>query len=461
MSNFIGRDGELSALQNLYDKNNFQMIVIYGRRRVGKTTLVNKFLEDNKCKSVSFVSTEMSESELLERMGKDVLESLAPSLSGKLKFDSFDSIFDFIADEAAKKRVVFVIDEYPYLAKSCPYMNSLLQKYIDSKWKNTNLYFILLGSIVSFMREDVLGQEAPLHGRASLEFKVSPFGYMESALFVPNYTEEEKAVVYGLTNGVAKYLEQFDGTLSLDENIERLFFARNAVISDEQIKTIITGEKSNPVAYNSMIDAIANGKTKYNEIQSATGMSDISFCLKNLISAEIVERRETPKSYYIVSDSMVRFYFRYVAPGASLINSGKGDVYYNQRVKPHLHEFMGCVFEKMAKDYILENVGTKKVPVFLTDIIEYQKSVKIGKDAKSIEIDLLGLDGRDYVLAGECKFRTEKFGREDFDIFMEKLKYLPAENLKVMLFSLSGFTDYVVQNSNGCMLVDLSEMYVR
>ena len=160
------------------------------------------------------------------------------------------------------------------------------------------------------------------------------------------------------------YLEQFDSNLSLDENIEKLFFSRNGFFSEEQIKTVITGEKSNPVAYNSIIDAIANGKTKYNEIQTKTGMSDISFCLKNLIASEIVERRETPKPYYIISDSMVNFYFRYVAPGASLINSGKGKIYYEQKVKQNLHQFMGSVFEKMAKDYILSNVGTKKFLVF-------------------------------------------------------------------------------------------------
>ena len=459
MSNFIGRKEELAALQELYNKNGFHMAVLFGRRRVGKTTLVNKFIEINKCKSVSFVSTEMTESELMLRMGNDVLETLAPNLNGKLKFDSFDSIFDFIADAAEKEQIVFVIDEYPYLAKACPYMNSLLQKYIDHKWKKSNLYFILLGSFVSFMREDVLGSSAPLHGRANLEFKINPFGYKDTASFVPDYNVEEKAIVYGLTGGVAKYLEQFDSKLSLDENIEKLFFSRNAFFSEEQIKTVITGEKSNPVAYNSIIDAIANGKTKYNEIQATTGMSDISFCLKNLLATEIVERRETPKPYYLIADSMVNFYFRYVAPGASLINSGKGNIYYKQKVKPNLHQFMGSVFEKMAKDYILSNVGTKKIPCFLTDIVEYQNSVKIGKEIKSIEIDLLGIDGKKYVLAAECKFKSEKFGKEDLEIFQDKLNYFLASNLKVMLFSLSGFTDYVVKNAKGYKLVTLDNMY--
>ena len=459
MDKFIGRREELASLQELYDRKGFQMAVLFGRRRVGKTTLLNRFIEMNKCKAVSFVSTEMTESELLERMGDDVLESLSPSLNGKLKFDSFDSIFDYLAEESANEKIVFVIDEYPYLAKSCPYMNSLLQKYIDTKWKKSNLYFILLGSLVSFMREDVLGASAPLHGRANLEFKISPFDYKDTALFVPEYSAEEKAIVYGLTGGVAKYIEQFDSKIPLDENIEKLFFSRNAFFSEEQIKTVITGEKSNPVAYNSIIDAIANGKTKYNEIQAATGMSDISFCLKNLISAEIVERRETPKPYYLISDSMVNFYFQFVAPGASLINSGKGRIYYEKKVKQNLHQFMGSVFERMAKDYILANVGTDKIPCFLTDVVEYQNSVKVGKEIKHVEIDLLGLDGKNYVLAGECKFKSEKFDKEEFDTFMDKLNYLPAANQKVMLFSLSGFTDYVVENSKDFTLVTLEKMY--
>ena len=459
MDKFIGRREELASLKELYDRKGFQMAVLFGRRRVGKTTLLNRFIETNKCKAISFVSTEMTESELLERMGNDVLESLSPSLNGKLKFDSFDSIFDYLAEESANEKIVFVIDEYPYLAKSCPYMNSLLQKYIDTKWKKSNIYFILLGSLVSFMREDVLGASAPLHGRANLEFKISPFDYKDTALFVPEYSAEEKAIVYGLTGGVAKYIEQFDSKISLDENIEKLFFSRNAFFSEEQIKTVITGEKSNPVAYNSIIDAIANGKTKYNEIQSATGMSDISFCLKNLISAEIVERRETPKPYYLISDSMVNFYFQFVAPGASLINSGKGRIYYEKKVKQNLHQFMGSVFERMAKDYILANVGTDKIPCFLTDVVEYQNSVKVGKEIKHVEIDLLGLDGKNYVLAGECKFKSEKFDKEEFDTFMDKLNYLPAANQKVMLFSLSGFTDYVIENSNDFTLVTLEKMY--
>ena len=156
---------------------------------------------------------------------------------------------------------------------------------------------------------------------------------------------------------------------------------------------------------------------------------------------------------------MVNFYFKYVAPGVSLINSGKGKLYFEQKVKQKLYQFMGSVFEKMAKEYILGNVGTKKVPCFLTDVVEYQNSIKAGKEIKTVEIDLLGLDGKKYVLAGECKFKSEKLDKEDLENFQEKLNYLPASNLKTMLFSLSGFTDYVIENSKNMALVTLEKMY--
>lgn len=456
---FLGRTAELNALQESFDKNCFQMVVIYGRRRIGKTALVNRFVKKNKCKYISFVATERNESELLRRMGDCVLQGLSPNLLGKMSFDSFEAVFDYIADAAKSEKIVFVIDEYPYLAKECPYISSVLQKYIDHDWKNTALFFVMLGSFVSFMEEEVLSKNAPLHGRSDLQFKLRPFDYYESALFVPKFTKEEKAIVYGVTGGVAKHLAQFDDKKSLDENIKKLFFSQTAFFSEEQIKTIVSSDKTSPTAYNSIIEAIAGGKTKYNEIETTAGMKDISFCLKNLIAGEIVERRTSPKPYYIISDSLISFYFNYVSKGDSLINAGKGESYYTQKVRGRLHEHMGKVFEEMARQYIFRNLGTKKIPAFVTELTEYQASKKIKGEIKSIEIDLLGLDGKDYVLAAECKFKTEKFGKDDLEAFLEKLNYIPARNLKLMIFSLSGFSDYVLKRKSEFTLVTLGDMY--
>lgn len=456
---FVGRKKELDALQKKWEAPGFQMVVLYGRRRTGKTTLLNKFMDGCSGRVISFACVDRTEAELIRMMGDAVLRGTHPELLGTVSFDSFDKIFEFAAAAAKEQRLIFLIDEYPYLAKQCPYMNSLIQKFADHDWKDTQLYFILCGSLVSFMRDEVLGKDAPLHGRSTLELKLRPFDYLESAEFVPDFSVEEKAIVYGLTGGIAKYLEQFDSRKSLDENIREQFFDSTGYFTEEQIKTVVTGERQNPTAYISIISAIASGHTKYSEIASASGIGDISYYLKVLTESEIIEKRLTPKTYYILSDSMLAFWFRYVSDAASLINAGRGAEYYDKVVKGQLHHFMGPVYEEMARQYICRYSGTERLPVFVTDVSEYQNTVK-GEDRKlhQVEIDLVGYSGKKAVLAGECKFRSKPFDKGDLDSFLDKIRYLPAASPYLAVFSLGGF-DRDVKERKDILLVDGEEMY--
>lgn len=459
---FVGRRKELAALREKYEKDSFQMAVIYGRRRIGKTTLVNEFISERGCRAVSFIALERTEQELLEMMGETVLAELAPSLLGSVRFDSFEKLFSFIAEAAGDERIIFFIDEYPYLAEQCKYMNSLLQKYVDHDWKATKLFFILCGSMVSFMRDEVLGESAPLHGRSDIELKLRPFDYRETGEFLPGYSDEDKAVVYGLTSGVAKYIDQFDPKKTLDENIKKEFFSSTGYFTEEQIRTVITGDKLNPAAYNAIISAIASGHTKYNEIASAAGLDDISYYLKTLVSSELVEKRMSKRPYYCLNDGLIHFWFQYVNRASSLINAGKGDIYYENEVKPRLHEYMGKVFEEMARQYIFSHIGTEKMPVMLTEVTDYQCSVKDGSgELIQVELDLLGSNGKQYVMAGECKFRNKPFDEEDLDHFLKKLEYVPVVDPVIILFSLSGFSESVKKNRRDMILVDIEEMYAQ
>lgn len=462
MADFIGRQEELRALQEKYDRNDFQMAIIYGRRRIGKTTMINRFIGQNDCPAISFIAVEQKESELLDMMGAAVMDALAPDLAGSISFESFEKLFDYIARAAGRKRIIFLIDEYPYLAKECPYMNSLLQKYIDTKWKNTGLFLILCGSLVSFMARDVIGRDAPLHGRSTLEIKLKPFNYCEAAKFVPDYTPEEKAVVYGLTGGVAKYLEQFNPDLDLRTNIVRQFFTGTGYFTEEQIRTIVTGDRLNPTAYNTILSAIASGCTKYSELAQNTKMDNLNYYLNVLIEAELVEKRVSGrKSCYVISDSMLRFWFRFVNRGSSLINAGRGEVYYDHNVECSLHEYMGGVFEEMARQYIFRHAGSEEFPVIVTDIEEYQNSVRMPDGTvRNIEIDLLGKDDSRIALIGECKFRNQNFSKSDLENFLDKLDYIPkARNARAVIFSLNGFSEYVLNNSDGLILIDIAKMY--
>ncbi|MBR5349486.1 MAG: AAA family ATPase [Lachnospiraceae bacterium] len=456
---FIGRTRELDILDQKYRKNGFVMTVLYGRRRVGKTKLINKFISEHNCRHISFTAVEREEAELLSMMTETVLMALSPDLVDTITFTSFEKLFEYIGKQAERERVIFFIDEYPYLAKECPYIQSVLQKVIDTMWKKGNLFFILCGSLVSFMKDEVLAESAPLHGRCDLALKLNPFNYRETADFLDGFSNEEKAICYGLTNGVAKYIEQFDTDLSLEENIIRQFYSVGGYFTEEQVKTIVTGEKQTPALYNTIISAVATGHTKNGEIASYTGSEDVTYPLKVLVNAEILEKRMSKKPYYVLNDSMLEFWFRFVNRATSLINSGNGEAYYYSNVKENLHAYMGKVFEKMAKEFLLLKAGREVYPI-LTEISDFQESVlDENREYKQIEIDLLGRNDKNILLVGECKFKNSPFDKEEYEILMDKLKYIPSVDPSVFIFSLGGFTDYVKTNAGECKLIEIDDMY--
>lgn len=456
---FRGRTTELRILENKFQKKGFVMTILYGRRRIGKTRLINKFISSHDCKCISFTAVERGEAELLSMLTESVLSAVAPDLLGTVTFNSFEKLFDFIGKQAVKKRIIFFIDEYPYLAKQCPYIQSVLQKQIDTNWKKGKMFFIICGSLVSFMKDEVLAESAPLHGRSDLELKLRPFNYLETADFLVPYSNEEKAICYGLTNGVAKYIEQIDTNLSLEENIINQFYSIGGYFSDEQIKTVITNERQSPALYNSIISAVATGHTKNSEIASCVGSDDITYPLKVLTNAEILEKRMSKKPYYVLNDSMLEFWFRYVNRATSLINAEKGSLYYLSEVREHIHDFMGKIFEKMAKEYLMFHAGTGDFPL-LTEVTDYQTSViDEDKKQKQIEIDLLGKNAKNILLVGECKFKKSQFDKVEYEKLMDKIKYLPVSNPLVCIFSLSGFSDYVKENAQNCKLIGIDDMY--
>ena len=178
-----------------------------------------------------------------------------------------------------------------------------------------------------------------------------------------------------------------------------------------------------------------------------------------LVSAEILEKRKSGKPYYVLNDSMLDFWFRYVNRATSLVNAGNGKAYYYSNVKDHLHDFMGKIFEKMAKEYLMMHAGQNGLPL-LTEISDYQDTVlDENKKPRQIEIDLLGRNGNRILLVGECKFRHTPFDKPELEKMMDKIRYLPVSNPTVCVFSLSEYTDYVKKNADGFRLISIDEMY--
>ena len=197
---FYCRERELGDLNRRYAKDNFECLVVYGRRRVGKTALINEFCKDKP--TVFFSALNASLQENLEALSKAIFEKNNPGAEYAPVFNSFDAAFAEITRMAEKERLVFVIDEYPYLAKADKSVSSRLQHIIDHVWKDGKLFLILCGSSMSFMEYQVLGYESPLYGRRTGQYKIHALNYKEITAFNPELDNEQQALVYGVTGGI-------------------------------------------------------------------------------------------------------------------------------------------------------------------------------------------------------------------------------------------------------------------
>jgi len=470
---FIGRENELKSLQKLYDKSGFDMSVIYGRRRIGKSTLIAEFIKDKK--SVFYTASRVGAERNLELFSSQVTSELDPSLS-EVKFLSLEAVLDYISAKLNVEKLILVIDELPYWAEKDESLLSVLQKYIDTKWLDKNLLLILCGSSLSFMENKVLSEKSPVFGRRSSQIKLEAFNYRESALFVPDYSYEEKAVVYGITGGVARYLSLIDKNISLDDNIKNLFFSADGYLYDEP-RNLLTQEFSDISQVNNVIEAIASGSNTLNTISGKTGEKEtaVLYSLEKLISTGLAERKKCiteeknkKKTHYILKDSMFKFWYEFIPKAESVIQMGRGDIYYEKIVKPQLHSFMGSVFEEMCRYFTLEQGVQCRFGSFITDTgswwgTETLENQNGEKYSQSADIDIIAVSETDKTfVAGECKFKTEKTDRNVYETLVRRTRLISCKYTlqKYILFSLSGYTEWFDNlSSENVILFSLSDMY--
>lgn len=267
---FVGRERELKKLNELYEEQGFQFIVIYGRRRVGKTMLINEFLKEKR--SVYYMSVEGTAKENLSGISKALLTESNQNFYTP-EFPDFESLLSYIdhlcMNSNKKERLIIAIDEFPYLAASYSAISSMLQSHIDQCWKDSNLFLILCGSSMSFMEEQVLGYKSPLYGRRTAQFKLHPFSYFEAKQMLSEFRTEEQAILYGVTGGIPEYLSRIHKEWSMDKNIKNLFFDKSGRLFDEP-GNLLKQELRDPSSYHSIITAIAGGASRLNEIATKT-----------------------------------------------------------------------------------------------------------------------------------------------------------------------------------------------
>ncbi len=446
---FIGRERELNALEKLYTSNKFEFAVIYGRRRVGKTALINQFLGDKK--AIYFMGVESNAKQNLENFSKSIIE-YSSGIETETSFLSFQVALEYVFKLAQKERLVLAIDEYPYVARSSKSLASTLQLLIDRYKDSSKLMLILCGSSMSYMEDHVLAYKAPLYGRRTAQMKLLPFDFEETCHYFKKLSDEDKALIYGVVGGTPQYLLQMNDALSVEDNIKNTFLNPISFLYEEPIN-LLKQEVREPAIYTAIITAIAAGASRMSEISSKVG-EDTNVCstyIKNLMNLGIVQK-ETPygekashKSVYSIGDNMFRFWHRFVLENNSIIARGAADLVY-KRIEPKLSDYMGKVFEDICRQYLWKQLLTGKCPVEFTSLGRWWGNDPIGKC--QAEIDIMGELDKDTALFAECKWTNEKVDVSVLETLTKRSRLFSYKNIHLYLFSKSGFTKGCIDEAN-------------
>ena len=386
IQNFKDRKKELRELREILDSDKFEFIIIYGRRRIGKTSLI---LEATKnMNRIYYLAIEQNN---LERF-YNVCRNHFPEIKN-LRMD-YEALFEYLKDRVD----VVIIDEFQNIIKEDKSIISLFQAIIDNILINSKIKLFILGSSISIISSRVLSYKSPLYGRKTGSIKLKPVRFIDLREFFPNAKIEELLCIYGFTDGIPYYLTRIDTDfwkwLSNELIRERTFLK-------DEVEFLMRYEFEDPGTYKSILEAIAFGNTKISEIKNfiKAKRTDITPYLRNLIEIGLIERivpiTENIKSRngrYYITDNFTRFWFRFIYPNISSIEEGIFDI---NQIKREYNTYLGSIFEKVCKQLIINGI----IPF---------KATRIGKWwHKEQEIDIVAInENTKEILLAECKWKN-------------------------------------------------------
>lgn len=444
MNKFVARERELKNLEEMYQSPRFEMAVVYGRRRVGKTALIKEFIKN---KPAIYIQGIEATKELNLRYLSDAIMNFSSPfpMSADFSFSDFKDAFMAIENIASrqKDKLIFVMDEFPYFAETAPEVSSLLQYAIDHVYKEyNNVMLILCGSSMSFMEHQVLGYKSPLYGRRTGQFKIRPFNIFDTKKMLPQVTNEDLLAYYGISGGVPQYLSFVDPNATVKDNIEKLFLKSNAPLQNET-NILLQEELRKPATYYSILVAIANGKTKANEIFQSIGLkssSQLSPYLNKLMELEIIERKSpilnknNKKSIYVIKDEMFQFWFKFISGEQDQIALGKTNAVLDA-IMLELPCFLGPVFEKASIDWMWQQDNLAFEPRQIKSWWGNNPMLK-----RQEEVDVVAVNFNDKeAMIGECKWKNEHKLSVEILTTLQRRSELVAENIKVKIDSLYFF----------------------
>ena len=440
MNNFINRELELSQLQSQYVGNSGSLVVLYGRRRLGKTSLLRKFAEDKP--HCYFMADRAGECDLRRSLATAMGLALHEPVLGAGEYASWYDLFAaFDRFRPKDKRFVLILDEYQYLCQVQPAFSSFLQKWWDEHWCTANLVLILCGSVTSMMYRETLAASAPLYGRASAQILLRPIGFSHIAKFLPDKSCAERLVFFALTGGVPRYLRLASPYPSFKEALAALVLHPDGILHNEA-RQLLQEEIQTPNQCWSILNAIGSGANRISEIAGRIGQpaNKLTRYLDLLKDLHLV-KRETPllernpakskRGIYIVSDPFFRMWFGAIYPYMSFFEFAEMEPAFS-RIEPLINKLIAECYEEVCRQWIRERA------------LAFH-AASVGRQwSSAYEIDVAAINANfELTVVGECKWSEKKMGISIFRELEEKIIYhnLPmAKDCRFVLFSKSGFS---------------------
>jgi len=443
---FINRKKELIFLEEKWKEPGAQFIVLWGKRRVGKTELVKQFMKDKP--HIYFLSESTNEREQLKRFSSAVGHLFQEPLLETRGFAEWEESFRYIRDK--KLKFVLTIDEFPYLIESNRAIPSLFQKAWDEYWSKSDVYLILLGSSIAMMETEVLGYKSPLYGRRTGQWKVEPMTFEAVSHFREGKPFEDRLMHYSVAGGMPAYWLQFSQKKNFLLNLKDRVLKKGQVLYEE-VEFLLREELREPRYYFALLQAIAQGKRKLSEIVNATGLppqvankylgvlSDL-----NILEREISVTEEKPlkskKGLYKISDEFCRFWFKNIFPRKGELEMDMVDVVLKD-VKDSLPQYLSLIYEKIAEELLVKHSGN------------FFPFTKIGRWwEKNEEIDVVCINPTlNKILFCEAKWPSKPIGIDIYESLKEKSRKVIWGNEErteyFCLFSKRGFTDAMLQKA--------------
>ena len=452
---FIGRQSELATLEQEYARES-GFVVIYGRRRVGKTTLIKEFLKGKK--AFYFLATKEVESQSMKRFAGVIARNTNNSTLSKVVFNDWLDLFQVVADYNPDEKKVIVIDEFPYLVKTNEAFPSILQNAWDEILKDRNVMLILCGSLLGMMKKHALSYESPIYGRRTAQIRLMPLSFTQ-LYETQNLSFTDAVEQYAVTGGVPKYLEFFDSKRSLNEELLSTVLSKNGFLYEEP-QFLLENEVQTPNSYFSIIKAIADGNHRLSKISDALGLdtSKLTPYLTTLSELGFIEKQvpiteknaeKSRKGLYFIADNFIRFWFRYVYPFKGELELDNPQIVLDELDKDFVEKFVAFEYESICQN-IFAMLCEKGAIEFTPSKIGSYWLNELGNE--NTQIDVMAVDNKRKILfAGECKYHLSPV---DATVYF-KLKKKVEESAEIQaafpgyrviygVFSKSGFKQRLI-----------------